>query len=371
MSTASGFRTRTPVKQEFILNRVRGDIVEGRLSPGDQLPTRQTLEQEFQVSSATLQRALDQLIRDGFIYARGSMGTFVSERLPFTTNYGVVFPEVNVPTSPWNRFWTALKNEADRIGQSGDQAGRSMPVYYGDEGHADGKEYKRLLKHIRDHRLAGLIFISPVKMYRGTPILTTPDLPRVSIATEESDGVPSLHLQDMHSKALDYLQSRGCKKIALLTSANIAAEGDVQKLWFDGAAARGMAARWDWVQGLDIRFPQTARNLIQLLMRSSAKDRPDGLLIGDDNLVEYAAAGLIDSGIKVPSDIEVVAHCNFPWPTPSVLPVKRLGYDVRECLQECTTAIDKLRSKKTLAPMVVPARFEEELRLDYPSTSGQ
>jgi len=75
MATASGFRTRTPVKQEFILNRVRGDIVGGRLSPGDQLPTRQALEQEFQVSSATLQRALDQLIRDGFIYARGSMGT--------------------------------------------------------------------------------------------------------------------------------------------------------------------------------------------------------------------------------------------------------------------------------------------------------
>ena len=361
MATASGFRTRTPVKQEFILNRVRGDIVGGRLSPGDQLPTRQALEQEFQVSSATLQRALDQLIRDGFIYARGSMGTFVSERLPFVTNYGLVFPTIDGPSDPWNRFWVALKNEAERISQGGDAAGRNMPIYYGDQGHADGKEYNRLLKHIRDHRLAGLIFVSPVTMYRGTPMLGTPELPRVAIAAEASDGVPAVRLQDMHGKALDYLQSRGCKKVALVTGA--CAADQLNSHWIERAQAKGMIVRPHWVQGLDIRFPQTARNLVRLLMSCPAADRPDGLLIGDDNLVEYATAGLIDAGVKVPTEIEVVAHCNFPWPTPSVLPIKRLGYDVRECLQSCMAAIDAQRNKRPAAPMTVSARFEEEVRL--------
>jgi DNA-binding LacI/PurR family transcriptional regulator len=189
-------------------------------------------------------------------------------------------------------------------------------------------------------------------------------LPRVSIASEASDGVPAIRLKDMHAKALDYLQSRGCKKVALLTGASAVANGELQIQWTQGAAARGMTVRPDWVQGLDIRFPQTAQNLVQLLMRGSAEDRPDGLLIGDDNLVEYATAGLIDSGVKVPSEIEVVAHCNFPWPTPSVLPIKRLGYDVRECLKECIAAIDKQRNKETLAPIVIPARLEEEVRLD-------
>src|SRR5438045_9168784 len=111
MSAIAGFRTRTPVKQELILSRVRRDIVEGKLQPGAQLPTRQELEQEFQVSSTTLQRALDRLIQDGFIYARGSMGTFVSERLPFVSNYRLVFPFPESAASNWICFWVALHDE--------------------------------------------------------------------------------------------------------------------------------------------------------------------------------------------------------------------------------------------------------------------
>ena len=98
-------------------------------------------------------------------------------------------------------------------------------------------------------------------------------------------------------------------------------------------------------------------------MHGDPSQRPDGILIGDDNLVEYATAGLIDAGVKVPTEVEVVAHCNFPWPTPSVLPVKRLGYDVRECLRECIAAIDEQRGgSKTVSPHIVPARFEEEIQ---------
>lgn len=362
MSSMAGFRTRTAVKQEFILSRLRRQIVEGEFPPGSQLPTRQVLGQRFGVSSATLQRALDQLIHDGFIYARGSMGTFVSQRLPFTKNYGLVFPASDIPAHPWTRFWVALKNEAEKISQSGDSSGYSMPIYLGIEGRADADEYRRLVKHIRDQRLAGLIFISPVKSYRGTPLLDAPNLPRVAIASESSDNVPTLRLHGMYEKAMDRFRDLGCKKLALVTSSSAAATGELQVRWAEGVAARGMAVRSYWMQVLDVSYPQAARNLVQLLMRGPEEDRPDGLFIGDDNLVEYATAGLIDSGVKVPAETKVIAHCNFPWPTPSVLPIERLGYDVRECLRNCVDAIDKQRNKEFLAPIIVPARFESEVR---------
>jgi hypothetical protein len=31
-----------------------------------------------------------------------------------------------------------------------------------------------------------------------------------------------------------------------------------------------------------------------------------------DNLAEYACAGLVSSGVSVPGQLDVVVHCNFP-----------------------------------------------------------
>src|SRR5437879_1312029 len=117
---------RIPAKQEHILSSLRSQIVEGRLRPGQQIAPRRELEQSFGVSPPTLQRAVDHLIRDGFLSPVTGVGTFVSERLPFLTHYGLVFPSTS-SARPWTRFWVALKNEADRLNQ---HEGRKMPVYY-------------------------------------------------------------------------------------------------------------------------------------------------------------------------------------------------------------------------------------------------
>jgi DNA-binding LacI/PurR family transcriptional regulator len=106
--------------------------------------------------------------------------------------------------------------------------------------------------------------------------------------------------------------------------------------------------------------PETARNLIHLLMQGA--ERPDALLIADDNLVEHATAGLVAAGVRVPDDLEVVAHCNFPHPTPSVLPVRRLGYDAREVMKACVESIDiQRRDGKTAPTVTVKAVFEDEI----------
>lgn len=342
----------------MILSTLRHQIIDGHWLPGQQIAPRRELELSFGVSPTTLQRAMDHLIRDGFLSPVTGVGTFVAERLPFLSHYGLVFPHPT-STQPWNRFWVALKNEAERIDQSG---GRNVPVYYGDEGRADAKEYQRLLRHIRDHRLAGLIFVSPSSIYRGTPLLDTPGLPRVAISRVADEAVPRIGTQSLAEKALDYLLSRDRRRVALVTSSRMTVDAGVMQPWLEGVAKRRMIMHPCWVNGLDIDIPQTAQSQVHLLMRDGQAERPDALVIGDDNLVEYATAGLIDAGVKVPEDVEVVAHCNFPWPTPSVLPVKRLGYDARECLRACIDAIDQQRQGKPVPSLIeVPARFEEEI----------
>jgi DNA-binding LacI/PurR family transcriptional regulator len=139
-------------------------------------------------------------------------------------------------------------------------------------------------------------------------------------------------------------------------------DSDFGKRLLAGMTARKMSTRPHWSQGAGRDGLHWIRNATHLLMHPGQLERPDGLIISDDNLVEYATAGLIDAGVKVPQDLDVVAHCNFPWPTPSVLPVQRLGYDARECLRICLDLLDRRRQGQTTESEVrLQACLAEEL----------
>src|ERR1700710_1606742 len=86
-------QTSSPVvaKQSLISEHLRKEIIEGRIPPGGRLPTQVQLVDQFRVSGVTIQRALDRLIREGFICTRGRSGTFVTSRPPHLYSYGVVF----------------------------------------------------------------------------------------------------------------------------------------------------------------------------------------------------------------------------------------------------------------------------------------
>ena len=59
---------------------------------------------------------------------------------------------------------------------------------------------------------------------------------------------------------------------------------------------------------------------------------------------------------------DVIAHANFPCPTPSVMPVKRLGYDARKILRIALEELERQRDGHS--PSTLPeihAEFEDEL----------
>lgn len=67
-------------------------------------------------------------------------------------------------------------------------------------------------------------------------------------------------------------------------------------------------------------------------MSATADTRPDALFIGDEHFASDVAAALIELGIAIPRDLQVVAHCEFPARDRSPLPFQRIGFDVREVL---------------------------------------
>jgi GntR family transcriptional regulator len=63
-----------------IVDAIKREVAAGRLGPGSALPSFRALAEELLVSLITVKRAYEELEREGIIYRRQGLGTFVAER---------------------------------------------------------------------------------------------------------------------------------------------------------------------------------------------------------------------------------------------------------------------------------------------------
>ena len=68
--------------REQVARALRGEILDGKLAPGDRLPSTRTLAGDLGVSRTTTQDAYDQLLAEGYVETRRGSGTFVATDLP-------------------------------------------------------------------------------------------------------------------------------------------------------------------------------------------------------------------------------------------------------------------------------------------------
>lgn len=347
-------------KQGQISQHFRQRILAGTLKAGEQLPAQTALAKQFRVSPVTVQRSIDLLARQGFVRTQRRGGTFVAERPPHLCRYGLVF--IDTPANPdtWTLFHSAVANEGIRLAKSN---GLLLTPYHGVDAHLDGAEYRRLLEDVREGTLGGVIFACYPSLLQQTPLVQDPELPRVAIMGMPAiAGIPRVfgNVEQLVDRALDDLAAQGRRRVAI-----VASDGMFRHCpghYLPALRKRGFPADPWWIQIIDRRPPEAANHAVQLLLRGAKKDRPDALLVLDDNLVEHACAGLVAAGVRVPDDVTVVAQCNFPWPPPAVLPVRRLGFSVGQMLTACIDSINRQRLGEDVEPWVrIPAVFEEEL----------
>jgi len=74
------FDTRIPIYLQ-IMDKIKKDIVLGRLKGGDKMPSVRILANEMEVNVNTAQRVYQELEREGVLYTQRGIGSFVTENL--------------------------------------------------------------------------------------------------------------------------------------------------------------------------------------------------------------------------------------------------------------------------------------------------
>jgi DNA-binding LacI/PurR family transcriptional regulator len=303
-------------------------------------------------------RALNKLKQDGFIYADSTRGTFVSENPPHLTRYALAFQArpVGKSSTGWNRFWRSLHRVAGEI-NAGDQS--KVETFFDINSHTDEPDHRRLLGEVINERLAGAIFVGPVEVM-SEQCMQISGLPIVAITAVPKDAsYPRVYIdyQSFVTKACDYLASRGRRRVAVLCGYDDGFAG-----FQEAILARGMDTKPFWQLPFETTRPNAAFAATRLLLDAAHAERPDALVVCDDNMVESALAAVSDAGIQVPRDLEIVAHCNWQELLPTTLPIRRLGYDSNRVLRAAMNAIDSQRRGETHAAWVgIKAEFEDEI----------
>lgn len=358
MSSKNG---RPPDRRDRIVESLRQLIVSGKLGPGDRLPPHAILEQKHGAQSLTVRTAMDVLREEGFIESQHRRGTFVVPHPPHLSQYAVAFPweEAHTPS----QFYVAIGKEATRL-QSPECR---MFSFYRIEAGVDSPDLYRLFAWEKAQRLAGLILTH--NLTATSPVSTEADrtgLPRVVVATGgEAGRFPSIYpdLEGFRQRAFAHLAATGRRNLAvamLATSGRTPADNISQLT--KQAARHGLTVKPHWVQAFHLEAAPWSNQAMQLLFHRSNPNRPDALLIDDDNFVPDITAGVAASGIKVPDELSIVTMTNFPWPLPAAVPVTRLGFDIRRLVASCMDLIAQERRGETPPPhTAIPAVFEGEL----------
>lgn len=71
-----------PPLQEQLYRAIRAGVLEGRLRPGERLPSSRALAEDLGLSRNTVTGACDRLVAEGYLAARPASGLFVAEDMP-------------------------------------------------------------------------------------------------------------------------------------------------------------------------------------------------------------------------------------------------------------------------------------------------
>lgn len=340
MKQSSRKSARGFVRHSVVADGVRRAIFEGRFRPGDKLPPHVDLQRQFDTTPVTVQRALHELRDEGFIRTGASaLGTCVAEHPPCWYRYALVLDDQPPKNDRqwWSRFHVALCDSAREINKVGP---RQIEVYYDINGRLDSPEYHRLVDDISSRRVAGLMFANYPHDLMQTPLIKDRGMPRVVGSVNTERAIPEVATPFWRPliTSLKWIAEQGRRSVAVITIPQIPQRGLMRRI-----DRSGLKCDPFWVQAVSPNFAEWVRHAVSAILRAKPSALPEALLVTDDHLVEGVADALLEFGIRVPDDMLVVGHWNFPLEFQRDLPIQLIGRDNTNILYHWISSIDAQR----------------------------
>ena len=317
-------------KSSLLATELRRGIVEGRLKPGDMLPTQKQLCKNYDVAGNTAFLAMEQLAQEGLIVRIPGRGTFVNEVVarPRTIDFVRVARPANEPQnhtilSYVDAFAELCAERRHRavwhhlLYAAMDQPEETLRDFAGSTGVVARSVPEPFLRGL--HRMGvPVVSIMPRRPQTAAP---WPQL--------DYDRLASAHL------VMDHLVAQGYQRIAYVAHGPLGwARG-----YIESVQRHRLPVPIEWIiEGRERGMADTLDRMRALLKDGSA--RPDALCCATDADAASVQRELLAMGLRVPEDVAVAA-CDSGPDAAAPVPITRAGIDIAEV---CRLTLDLVES---------------------------
>ncbi len=365
--TSSGLQ-RSNLSQQ-ISSILREEILT-KSSPGQRLPTIMELTKRFNVSFQTVREGLNILAEEGLIQRRPGAGTFVSAVIPAQRDRHVgVLAEIDISDPHASYFFRRTPQRVVRFLR---REGFAARLY---TGHTQvGDETIRpltctaFLEAVERQQLSGVVAFAPSHtLPQWLEPLPGGHVPVVG-STDGYDYRVELDHPALVRTGVQYLLNQGRRRIALLEYFRPSRQASAVESFLEVMAAAGAPVNPQWLRhSLNPCTPGANWEEFRAVWASGGSkgrqgdEKPDGLLICDDNLFPVTAMAILQLGIRVPEDLTVVTHSNKGSAMLSPFPVAKLEIDPDVCAGLMGRTLIRLMQKEPVAPglVILPHRLVE------------
>jgi GntR family transcriptional regulator, arabinose operon transcriptional repressor len=283
---------------------LKEEILSGRIKPGEQIPSENTLTARFSLSRHTVRKAIAILINDGLLYTEHGRGTFssgIARKNRDSRNIGVITTYISEYIFP------QVIHGIDEV-----LSGNGYSIILKNTGNDCQKEAS-CLKDMLDKDIAGLIveptrsalFSNNIKYYEA---LERYNIPYVFIhgCHEQLQQKPCILLDDAGGmfELVSYLIKSGHKSIAGIFKADDTQglnrhKGYVKALTEHGILYNPENVIWFHTEDRSVKPYAVIKSMLE------NRRRFDAIACYNDEIAYKIVEVLNQSGIKVPEDISV------------------------------------------------------------------
>lgn len=289
------------------------------LLPNDQLPTEIEMAEMFGVSRITTKRALNELEREGLIYRKRGLGSFVSDlnqRKVNEFNKKNVVSMIIPTTTMRGRNMDYIKGATDVVNQKG----YYLTIHITE----DETQEREMLMNIPKDGISGIIFYPISRAHfdllyimhiTGYPIVTIDkhfeSLPISYVTCDNFDGA---------YQSVSHLVKLGHKNIAYIANASIESISTVRQRFFGYCSAlQEYNLKIDKefvVLGLDdqvknFKDEMEKTNFLKAKLEGLLKKGVTAIIAENDYIAVSIQKVLIDMGVKIPKEVSLIGFDNL------------------------------------------------------------
>ncbi len=328
--------------------------------PGQRLASIEQLAKRFEVSFITVREGLTALAEEGLIERRVGSGTYVGD-LTKGRHVGVLV-EWDISDPRTSYFYRRTPQRVVRFLRANGWPARLYAGHLApDEESLRPPTCTDFLEAVERRRLGGVVAFTPDQTFpQWYGVLEKQRVPVVG-PDEKCTRRVTWDSTALVRTGVDYLLSHGRRRLALMEYHWREGRPRFVEHFQAALTGAGVAANERWIRRAPTPCaPQAGWEEFRAIW-AEGREKPDGLLICNDNLFPGAVMAILQLGIRVPEDLLVVTHFNHGSGMVCPFPVVKLEFDPDGYARTAGATLLKLMRHEPVpeAPVLLPHELVE------------